>query len=146
MAAKQRPVRPKRRRAARANRLNISSGGAYEPVFGYCRAVRIGEHIHVAGTCAPAGHEQSDTYAQAKAALAIIGKALAEAGAGFGDVVRTVVYVTDIGDADQVARAHSEAFAKIRPASTMVEVSRLLLPWHRIEIEAYAIQPRTARR
>lgn len=120
-------------------RQNISSGSPYEPKFGYSRAVRFGDQIHVSGTCAPLTSEHAGTYDQAKAALAIIGKALADAGSGFPEVVRTVVYVTDIRDADDVARAHSETFGDIRPASTMVQVSSLLRAWQRVEIEAYAI-------
>lgn len=120
-------------------RLNISSGQAYEHVFGYSRAVRVGAHVHVAGTCAPAGHEASDAGTQARAALTIIEKALGEAGASLADVVRTVVYVTDMVDSDAVAAAHLAAFLDIRPASTLVQVSALARPWHRVEIEAYAI-------
>ncbi|MBK9082275.1 MAG: RidA family protein [Rhizobiales bacterium] len=122
-----------------AKRVNISSGSPYEQVFGYCRAVRVGDHIHVAGTCAPAGNENEDAGGQARAALAVIAKALREAGGDVRDVVRTVIYVKDMGDADLVARAHSEHFADIRPAATMVQVAAMLLPWHRVEIEAYAI-------
>ncbi len=120
-------------------RVNISSGAPYEQVFGYCRAVRVGDHIHVAGTCAPAGNENEDACGQARAALAVIAKALREAGGDVRDVVRTVTYVKDMADADLVARAHSEIFAEIRPAATMVQVAAMLLPWHRVEIEAYAI-------
>lgn len=116
----------------------ISSGGAYEGVFGYSRAVRAGDDVHVSGTCAPAGHEKSDAYTQAKAALAIIEKALADAGATPHDVVRTVVYLRDINDAEDVARAHLEMFDKIRPASTLVQVTSMLRPWQKVEIEAYA--------
>lgn len=116
----------------------ISSGGAYEGVFGYSRAVRAGDDVHVSGTCAPAGHEKSDAYTQAKAALAIIEKALADAGAAPNDVVRTVVYLRDINDAEDVARAHLEMFDKIRPASTLVQVTSMLRPWQKVEIEAYA--------
>ncbi len=121
-----------------AGRKNISSGGAYESIFGYSRAVRAGDDIHVSGTCAPAGHEKSDAYAQARAALAIIEKALAEAGASAADVVRTVVYLRDINDAEDVARAHLETFDKIRPASTLVQVTSMLRPWQKVEIEVYA--------
>lgn len=120
-------------------RINIASGSPYEDVFGYCRAVRFGDHIHVAGTCAPAGNEDAGTYAQSKAALAVIGAALDKAGGSFAEVVRTIVYVKDIADADEVARAHSEVFGAIKPASTMVQVVAMLRPWHRVEIEAYAI-------
>jgi enamine deaminase RidA (YjgF/YER057c/UK114 family) len=122
-------------------RVNISSGGAFESVFGYSRAVRVGSDVHVSGTCAPAGHEKSDTYTQARAALAIIEKALADAGAAAADVVRTVVYLRDINDAEDVARAHLETFDKIRPASTLVQVTSMMRPWQKVEIEAYAKLP-----
>jgi enamine deaminase RidA (YjgF/YER057c/UK114 family) len=129
-----------RRAAPRAKRINISSGGAYEPIFGYSRAVAFGDTVHVSGTCAPAGNETKDAYGQSKAALALIEQALKQAGASLAEVVRTVVYVTDMNDADHVAKAHSEAFGAIKPASTMVQVTRLLREWHRVEIEAYAIR------
>jgi enamine deaminase RidA (YjgF/YER057c/UK114 family) len=119
-------------------RRNVSSGGAYESIFGYSRAVRIGDDVHVSGTCAPAGHEKSDAYTQARAAIAIIEKALADAGAATADVVRTVVYLRDINDAEDVARAHLETFDNIRPASTLVQVTSMLRPWQKVEIEAYA--------
>lgn len=118
-------------------RLNIASGQPYEAIFGYSRAVRVGEHIHVAGTTAPG----SDAYVQAKAALAIVARALADAGAAPEHVVRTVVYVTNMAYADQVARAHGEMFAEIRPVSTLVAVSALFRPELLVEIEAYAILP-----
>lgn len=121
------------------DRTNVSSGSPYEDVFGYCRAVRVGDQVHVSGTCAPAGHETSSTYEQSRAALAVIGAALEKVGCGFSDVVRTVVYVKDIADEADVARAHSEVFSLIRPAATMVQVTAMLRPWHRVEIEAYAI-------
>ena len=111
----------------------------YEATFGYCRAVRVGDTIHVAGTCAPAGNEAADTYTQTQAAIAVIASALTQADASLRDVVRTVVYVKDIADAPDVARAHAQAFGEIRPASTMVQVVAMLRPWHRVEIEAYAI-------
>ncbi|MCB1484274.1 MAG: RidA family protein [Hyphomicrobiaceae bacterium] len=119
-------------------RTNISSGGAYESIFGYSRAVRAGDDVHVSGTCAPAGHEKSDAYTQARAALAIIEKALGDAGAKPVDVVRTIVYLRDINDAEEVARAHLEMFDKVRPASTLVQVTSMLRPWQKVEIEAYA--------
>ena len=120
-------------------RLTISSGGEYERIFGYARAVRFGNQVHVSGTCAPPGHEASDTYTQARAALAIIDQALRDAGSSFAEVVRTVVFVVDMADSDQVARAHAEVFGTIRPASTMVQVGGLLRPWQKVEIEAYAL-------
>lgn len=121
-----------------SERLNISSCGAYESVFGYSRAVRHGKDVHVSGTCAPPTHEKSDAHAQARAALVIIGKALIDAGASAADVVRTVVYLRDINDADEVAKAHLEVFDKVRPASTLVQVTSMLRPWQKVEIEAYA--------
>ena len=116
-------------------RLNVSSGSEFESVFGYSRAVRVGDQIHVAGTTAPG----DDAYDQARAAIAVIEAALGEAGAGLADVVRTVTYVTDIGDTELVGRAHQEAFGEIRPAATLVAVSALVHPSLRVEIEAYAV-------
>jgi enamine deaminase RidA (YjgF/YER057c/UK114 family) len=120
-------------------RRNISSGGAYENVFGYSRAVAKAGQVHVSGTCAPPGYETRSAYDQAKAALDIIEKALHESGASIADVVRTVVYLRDIADADDVAKAHLESFDKVRPASTLVQVSSMLRPWQLVEIEAYAV-------
>ena len=120
-------------------RQNFSSGGAYEGVFGYSRAVRIRDQIHVSGTCAPPSHEGTGAYEQAKAALEIIGRVLVDAGGRFDDVVRTVVYLRDINDADAVARAHLEVFDKIRPASTLIQIDGMIRTWQRVEIEAYAI-------
>lgn len=124
--------------ANNSDRVNVSSGGAYEGIFGYSRAVRAGNDVHVSGTCAPPGHEKSDAYTQTRAALAIIEKALKDAGATTASVVRTVVYLRDINDAEDVARAHLETFDKIRPASTLVQVTSMLRPWQKVEIEAYA--------
>lgn len=122
-------------------RKNISSGGPFETVFGYSRAVRVGQHIHVAGTCAQPPHDAGDAYEQATGALKIIGNALTEAGASFADVVRTVVYITDAAHAEGVTRAHCETFGEIKPASTAVIVAGLLRPHLVVEIEAYAILP-----
>lgn len=119
-------------------RRNIASGHEFEPVFGYSRAVKLGNQVHVSGTTA-AG---ADAYEQARNAIATIERALGEAGAALEDVVRTVVYVTDMNaHADGVTRAHGEAFGDIRPASTLVAVSALLRPELVVEIEAYAILP-----
>ena len=115
--------------------MNISSGSDFEGVYGYSRAVRVGDQIHVAGTTAPG----EDAYEQARAAIAVVEAALGEAGAGLADVVRTVIYVTDIADTELVARAHREAFGAIRPAATLVAVSALVHPSLRVEIEAYAV-------
>ncbi len=121
-------------------RTNIQSGSPYEEVFGYCRAVRVGNTIHVAGTCAQPPHiEGCDAYEQATSAIAIISAALEEAGASTSDVVRTITYLTDIGDMNLVARAHSETFGDVRPAATLVEVSSLIDPAMKVEIEVYAI-------
>lgn len=120
-------------------RTCIASGNPYEDVFGYSRAVRVGDTIHVSGTTAqPPDIDGCDAYVQARSALGIIERALREAGAGLESVVRTVTYVTDMADADLVARAHRERFAEILPAATMVEVGALISPALRVEIEAYA--------
>ncbi|WFU62727.1 Rid family hydrolase [Bradyrhizobium brasilense] len=120
-------------------RQNISSGGAYENVFGYSRAVAKNGQVHVSGTCAPADFEYDGAFDQATAAIKTIATALGAAGAELSDVVRTVVYVRNMTDADEVARAHFEAFGTIRPASTLVQVTSMLRAWQLVEIEAYAL-------
>ena len=117
----------------------ISSGGPLEQVYGYSRAVRVGAQVHVAGTAARGEALAGDAYVQTQNVLATIRGALEQAGARVADVVRTVIYVTDIGDADLVGRAHREMFGDVRPASTMVQVSALVRPEMRVEIEVYAI-------
>lgn len=125
-------------------RQNIASGGPFEDIYGYCRAVRVGDSIHVAGTCAAmdvlddslAG--DTPAYDQAVSALGIVETALNEAGASFADVVRTTTFITNIDDWEQIARAHSEAFDAVRPAGTLLEVSRLIDPRMVVEIEVYA--------
>lgn len=124
-------------------RKNIYSGAPWESKAGYCRAVRVGPHIMVSGT-APVGEDgevvaAGDAYAQAKRCIEIIARALGEAGAGLEDVVRTRMFVTDIERWSDVARAHKEAFGKVMPATTMVEVSRLIDPGMLVEIEADAL-------
>ena len=120
-------------------RQNISSGYAFEDTYGYSRAVRVGNQVFVSGTTARPPHLDGDAYLQARAALALIADALAEAGAGMRHVVRTVVYVIDMADTEHVARAHSEAFDAVRPASTLVQVSALTPASARVEIEVAAI-------
>lgn len=120
-------------------RTNVPSGGPFEDRYGYSRAVRVGNQVHVSGTTARDPHlDGTDAYQQAKAALEIVEEALRAAGSSLDAVVRTVTYVTDIGDTDLVARAHREVFEQIRPAATLVEVSRLIDPRMKVEIEVYA--------
>lgn len=121
----------------------ISSGSPYEPKIGFSRAVHAGNTIYVSGTVAWGEDGKlvgpGDMYAQAKQTIANIESALAQAGASLGDVVRTRIFVTDISRLDEAARAHGEAFGEIRPASTMVEVSRLADAEMLVEIEAVAV-------
>ena len=132
------PIRP-----LRVDRQNISSGAPWEDVVGYSRAVRVGAMVFVGGT-APSDCEGNivggdDPYLQAKFCLEKIERALAEAGSNMSDVVRTRMFVTDIGHWEAFGRAHLEAFGSVRPAATMVEVNRLIAPGMLIEIEVDAV-------
>ncbi|WP_135819738.1 RidA family protein [Halostella litorea] len=122
-------------------RKEVGSGTAWESAVGYSRAVRAGDEIHVSGTTATDDGELvgvGDPYEQTAQALSNVADALDEAGAGLDDVVRTRLYVTDIDRWEAVGRAHREAFGDVRPATSMVQVDRLIDPEMLVEVEAVA--------
>ncbi len=124
-------------------RRRVSSNSPYEDMIGFSRAVRVGDTVHVSGTVAWGDDGklvgEGDVFLQARQAIRNIEKALLGAGASLRDVVRTRIYLTDIDRWQEAARAHAEAFAEVKPASSMVEVSRLVDPAMLVEIEAVAV-------
>jgi enamine deaminase RidA (YjgF/YER057c/UK114 family) len=126
-----------------AERRRIASGSPFEPLYGFSRAVRVGERVVVSGTgpVVAIGPCPEEAGAQARRCFEIIAAALAEAGALMADVVRTRMYITSADVADEVGAVHAEIFGLVRPAATMVVVAALLDPAWQVEIEAEAVVP-----
>lgn len=123
-------------------RINIASGSVWEDLVGYSRAVRVGNMVEVSGTTSVEGDTligKDDLYEQTMFILQKIERSLHQAGASIGDVVRTRMYVVDISQWEEAGKAHAEFFRTIKPATSMVEVSKLIHPDLLIEIEATAI-------
>lgn len=132
--------------APASGRKNVVTGTPWEPIVGYSRAVRVGDHVSVSGTTASdeAGNivAADDPRGQTEYVLRKIERALGECGAGLSDVIRTRIFVTDIDQWEEIGRVHGEFFRETMPACTMVEVSRLVTPGLLVEIEADAIVQR----
>jgi len=116
----------------------ISGGSPYEPIIGFSRAVRVGNHVHLSGT-GPTGADSEDAAGQTRRIFSIAAEALAKGGASFDHVVRTRIYLTRAEDWEAVGRVHGEFFSEIRPASTIVVVAKLLNPAWLVEIEMDAV-------
>jgi enamine deaminase RidA (YjgF/YER057c/UK114 family) len=126
--------------ATLTTRTNIPGSSPYEPIIGFSRAVRIGNHVHVSGT-GPVGADTADVADQADQCLTIIASALKKAGSSIEHVYRTRIYLTEASDWEAVGRVHGKFFSIIRPAATMVIVAALLNPDWKVEIEADAFIP-----
>ncbi len=123
-----------------SNRTNIPGSSPYEPIIGFSRAVRVGQHVHVSGT-GPVGADDADPATQTEQVLTIIAAALKAAGSSIEHVTRTRIFLTRAEDWEEVARIHGKFFSIVRPAATMLVIGALLNPTWRVEIEAEAYIP-----
>ena len=123
-----------------SQRTNFSGTSPYEPIIGFSRAVRVGNHVHISGT-GPVGADAADPATQTEQCLKLIAVALKEAGSSIEHVVRTRLYLTRVEDWEEIGRIHGKFFSIILPAATMVVVASLLNPDWRVEIEAEAYDP-----